>query len=301
MSHPSLSMQTPPACIPRPRTCRRQSLAVFGILGTVLSTLAFSTCVHSRPSHTQHKTVVAFSAPWARGKAYSTTTRPRREVVLLSMAMLTSGSAAVTGMPLGANAEQAPARLAVVEAYPPFGSLVPLEGLLDLAVSAAQAASDTDRYPLVIARFKQLSDTDLDAYRFMCTQYIGAIKYADPDEKLIGYDRAGRFKACDDAMSAVKRARDLLTGNKMEKAALQREVSAIGQNLAGFLSLVPKDDLKRAGRLSAKLRALDSDGDGKLSDDELQTVKSRRTPLSPEDLEVVSALRSIGLRDLLIP
>jgi len=287
------------ACIPRLRTGRRQSLAVFGIVGSVLSTLAISTFSRSRPNNTQHKTVAAFSAPWARGNAYST--RPRREV-LLDMAMLTSGSSAVvTGLPLGANAEQAAPRMAVVEAYPPFGSLVPLQGLLDLARNAALAASDTDRYPKVIARFRRLSDTDLDAYRFMCTQYIGAIKYADPDEKLVGYDRAGRFKACDDAMSAVKRARDLLTGYKMDKAALQREVSAIGQNLAGFLSLVPKDDFKRAGALLAKLRSLDSDGDEKLSDEELQTVRTGRRSLSPEDLEVVSALQNIGLRDILAP
>ena len=129
--------------------------------------------------------------------------------------------------------------------------MVPLFGLFGLAQSAAAA---TDLTPMQ-KRFGQLSDTDLDAYRFACTQclwpfgtltrslsrYVRLIKYADPDDKarqsdsqtapsifdvirveVVSFDKAGRFKACDDALSAVARARDLLQ-KETSTATFQKE------------------------------------------------------------------------------
>eukprot|EP00438_Fugacium_kawagutii_P024710 Skav235550 [mRNA] locus=scaffold3067:265657:266194:+ [translate_table: standard] len=109
-------------------------------------------------------------------------------------------------------------------------------------------AESADDLAKMKQRFGQLSDTDLDAYRFLCTQYIGNIKYADPDEKetqlqntpslnlahrnsaylnilgsqVISFDKAGRFKACDDAMSAVRRAREVLS-KEADSASFQKE------------------------------------------------------------------------------
>eukprot|EP00435_Cladocopium_sp_Y103_P037392 s3262_g9.t2 len=190
-------------------------------------------------------------------------------------------------------------RLAVVEMYPPFTSLVPLFGVFSLAQSAAQASS-TDDLAKMRQRFGKLSDTDLDAYRFVCTQYIGLIRYADPDEKVISFDKAARFKACDDAMAAVRRAREVLA-KEAEKVAFQKEVSSIGVNLASFFALIPKEDFKKAQDLSQKLQALDTDKDYRLSDEEAKTVRSGGQPLSQEESDVVDALRKVGFGDLLIP
>ena len=72
-----------------------------------------------------------------------------------------------------------------------FTSLVPLFGVFSLAQSAAQASAGTldgcHRFGLSVwfatksaddlakmrERFGKLSDTDLDAYRFVCTQWLG--------------------------------------------------------------------------------------------------------------------------------
>ncbi|CAJ1401584.1 unnamed protein product [Effrenium voratum] len=190
-------------------------------------------------------------------------------------------------------------RLAVVESYPPFATLVPLAGVFGLVQSAAQASS-ADALSDMKKRFKALSDTDLDAYRFVCTQYVGLIKYADPDDKVVSFDKAGRFKACDDAMTAVGRARDVLQKDQ-EKAEFQKQVSATGINLASYFALVPKEDFAKAQALSQKMRALDEDRDYKLSAEEAKTVRSGAQPLSQEESEVVVALRSIGMGNLLIP
>eukprot|EP00434_Breviolum_minutum_P035075 symbB.v1.2.031048.t1/scaffold3436.1/size58694/9 len=202
-------------------------------------------------------------------------------------------SAVSLGLP--AKAEDSK-RLAVVEAYPPFSSLVPLSGVFGLA----QAAAASDDLAPMRKRFGQLTDTDLDAYRFVCTQYIGLIRYADPDEKVVSFDKAGRFKACDDALAAVARARELLL-KEAERAEFQKEVSSIGLNLASFFALIPKEDFKRSQDLSQKLRALDADKDNRLSDEETKTVRSGGQPLSQEDLDVVDALRKVGFGNLLIP
>lgn len=209
----------------------------------------------------------------------------------------------VAASPQVAGAEQAP-RLAVVGSYPPFGSLLPLYGLLDLARALAQAASVSDPGSLkpLRERFERLSDQDLDALRFLCTTYVGAITYSDPDEKVVGYDKAARFKACSDALSSVGRARDLLKkGAAGNSAELQREAQGIGGNLGVFFSLLPKDVFGQAQALSSKLRALDYDLSGRLSDEELQLVSSGRDPLTKEESDVIGALKVVGLRDLLIP
>lgn len=214
--------------------------------------------------------------------------RSRRESVLQVLSTLS--------IALPAEAEDT-RRLAVVEMYPPFTSLVPLFGVFSLAQSAAQASSSDDLAKMR-QRFGKLSDTDLDAYRFVCTQYIGLIRYADPDEKVISFDKAARFKACDDAMAAVRRAREVLA-KEAEKVAFQKEVSSIGVNLASFFALIPKEDFKKAQDLSQKLQALDTDY--RLSDEEAKTVRSGGQPLSQEDSDVVDALRKVGFGDLLIP
>ncbi|CAE7523086.1 unnamed protein product [Symbiodinium natans] len=198
-------------------------------------------------------------------------------------------------------------RLAVVETYPPFGSLVPLTGVFSLAQSAAKL-TDPDDLPSMSKRFGKLSNDDLDAYRFVCTQYIGLIRYADPDEKVIGYDKAGRFKACDDAIAAVGRARDLLKksdakdkAKKKDLKAFQKEVSAIGVNLAGFFALIPQGDFVKALSLAQKLRSMDADKNNQLSEEEVTTVRSGMKPLSQDDADIVAALRKLGAGRLLVP
>ncbi|CAK9047605.1 unnamed protein product [Durusdinium trenchii] len=150
-------------------------------------------------------------------------------------------------------------------------------------------------------RFGQLSDTDLDAYRFACTQYIANIRYADPDDKVISFDKAARFKACDDAMAAVGRAREVLAKSTADKTSFQKEVSSIGVNLASFFALIPKEDFKKAEALSQKMRLLDADKDSRLSDEEAKMVRSGAQPLPQEDLDVITALRKVGFGNLLIP
>lgn len=222
---------------------------------------------------------------------------PRRTLLIQGGLHTVIGGAAVAAPAL---AQQSAPRLPVVDSYPSFGSLLPLYGVFELARSAAQAGSDASKLPAVRARFQKLTDQDLDAYRFLCTTYIAAIKYADPDEKLVGFDKASRFKACSDAMAAVGRVRDLLSKGDADATSIQREVSTVGANLAGFFALVPKADLERAQALSAQLKKLDANSDGRLSDDEL-LVKTGQDPLAPENADVVQSLSSIGLRDLLIP
>ena len=127
---------------------------------------------------------------------------PARRELLVRGLQLTGAVAAAAP---AAVAEEAPAlRTPVIESFPNFGSLVPLYGVFALAGSAANAASDEGRLAAVRARFGRLSDQDLDAVRFLCVQYIGAIKYIDPDEKLVAFDKAGRFKACDEALRAYQ-------------------------------------------------------------------------------------------------
>jgi len=205
-------------------------------------------------------------------------------------------------VPCAAGAEEGSKfrRMAVVESYPPYASLVPIFGVFDLARSAAQLGSDSVKLQFVRERFQRLSDQNLDALRFVCTTYIGTIKYTDPDEKVIGFDKAARFRACNDAMTAVAKGRNILKNDQLDNAAFQGEVTSIGSNLGGFFALVPPSDFQAVGRLSAALRALDTDKSGTLSDDEVELVGSGKTPLSTEDFDIVKALRTFGLRDLLI-
>jgi len=208
-------------------------------------------------------------------------------------------------LPPVANAEQAsstPGRLAVVESYPPaIGNLVPLYGIFDLARLTASYASDADKLPVIQNRFKQIADSDLDAYRFLSTQYISQIKYADPDEKVVNFDKAGRYKACDEAMKAVASTKKLLEEKDVSTEALQRSVSEIGRNLGAFFSLVPEEDRKRAAELASELRSRDVDKNGRLSDEELQTLGAGQRPLTEEETELLASLSRLGLRNLFVP
>eukprot|EP00930_Biecheleria_cincta_P088377 TRINITY_DN77603_c0_g1_i1.p1 TRINITY_DN77603_c0_g1~~TRINITY_DN77603_c0_g1_i1.p1 ORF type:complete len:271 (+),score=51.53 TRINITY_DN77603_c0_g1_i1:103-915(+) len=205
-----------------------------------------------------------------------------------------------------ARAEQAAtsassARLAVVETYPAMGNLVPLYGIFDLARLTSSAASDSSKLPTIRKRFEQIADSDLDAYRFLTTQYIANIKYADPDEKVVNFDKAARYKAVDDAMSAVARTKKLLQGKELSEQGLQSSVSEIGKNLANFFSLLPKEDTTKAEGIASDLRSRDINKDGRLSDEELQTLGSGQLPLTDEVKELVSSLSKLGLRNLLVP
>eukprot|EP00913_Durusdinium_trenchii_P027420 g25718.t1 len=130
-------------------------------------------------------------------------------------------------------------RLAAVESFPPFTSLVPVFGVFGLAQSAAQASE-----PALVN---------------LLSSYIANIRYADPDDKVISFDKAARFKACDDAMAAVGRAREVLAKSTADKTSFQKEVSSIGVNLASFFALIPKEDFKKAEALSQKMRLLDAE------------------------------------------
>mmetsp|Transcript_46043 Transcript_46043/g.85895 ORF Transcript_46043/g.85895 Transcript_46043/m.85895 type:complete len:255 (-) Transcript_46043:33-797(-) len=202
--------------------------------------------------------------------------------------------------PQVAIAEETVKRLAAVESYPPFGSLLPLAGVFSLARSATQI-SDPEQLTSMSSRLGKLSNDDLDAYRFVCTQYISSIKYNDPDEKVIEFDKAGRFKACDDAIAALGRARDVLKSDQVEKTLFQREISSIGLNLAGFFALTPQADFDKALALSQRLRSMDMDKDNKLSQEEEGTIQSGVQPLEAEDIATISALRRLGLGGVLIP
>jgi len=189
-------------------------------------------------------------------------------------------------------------RAAKVEGYPPFGSLVPIYGIFNLARATADAGTDSKKLLAVRPRYTRLTDQDLDAYRLVCTAYIGQINYVDA-EKAVSFDKAARFKACDEALKAVGVIRDLL--NKGVQDGVPEQVQTIGKNMGGFLQLLPKPDFEKAKALSDKLRAVDTDKDGKVSDEEVQFFQSGAKPLSSEEIETVKALQFVGLKDLLIP
>lgn len=245
----------------------------------------------------QLRGVDTWATSWCGAWSFSITgLSPRRSAIA---ALLTSYV-----VPSVASAEQSPsssssARLAVVETYPAMGNLVPLYGVFDLA--RLTSGADASKLPTIRKRFEQIADSDLDAYRFLTTQYINNIKYADPDEKVVKFDKAARYKAVDDAMSAVASTKKVLQGKDVLEQDLQSSVNEIGKSLANFFSLLPKEDTSKAQGIASDLRSRDVDKDGRLSEEELQTLGSGQLPLTDEVKELVKSLSNIGLRNLLVP
>eukprot|EP00933_Yihiella_yeosuensis_P001950 TRINITY_DN10319_c0_g3_i1.p1 TRINITY_DN10319_c0_g3~~TRINITY_DN10319_c0_g3_i1.p1 ORF type:complete len:279 (-),score=40.95 TRINITY_DN10319_c0_g3_i1:117-953(-) len=248
-----------------------------------------------------HGTGIAFVTSVSSSSSSSAS---RRDVIFQ---MFTAAGAAAS-MPSEALAETEKPRLAVVEKYPPRGTLVPLVGFLNLAERTAQAGNSTAELWKLKQRWRKVQDIDTDSYTFVCGMYIATFQYNDTDE-IIKYDKAFRKKVCDNAMGYMGQTTKIFLRaakpEDLDAPKIQEYIGASIKYIKSYLAIVPEEDVRLATVLSEKMRPYDSDHqDHRLTDEELLAEPEEgdgKIPWTEEDKEIVGSLIQIGARSILIP
>jgi len=166
-------------------------------------------------------------------------------------------------------------------------------GLSVLSVKAlAQSASDTSKYPLLKQRLDKFFGGGLfserNYYAGLGVQYTGQIQY-DKNElaEYIRIDKDDRFVAMENTLKSLQELLDNLKKDSPDPNEVQKCSKQAKAFLDQWFALVPDDYIDRVGKLFVNARKADTNRNGKLEKEELETLSEEDRTLWKKRIDLV--------------
>lgn len=162
-----------------------------------------------------------------------------------------------------------------VESWPGIEGLEPLYEFKLSVDAIVKGVQDPANWDFVQKRLKSFLGgfiiNEKNYFMGVGLQYMNEIKY-DPNElpNYVLLDKESRFEALDSTMKNLESLKKVLADKNNRNADVVNDLALASQSsLQSFFSLIPDQDVKAVEELFVDVKKADTNGDGRLSDDEL--------------------------------